>query len=421
MLHFEDYNFAGKRVLLRVDFNVPFDKQTGLISDDSRIRRALPTIHAILAKGGRLILLTHMGRPGGKQVADLSLRRILHAVEHLVGKHVAFCDDCIGEDAQRAARQLQDGELLMLENVRFHPEDEGKVKQKEGESEADYNARKEAMKAAQGVFAEQLSRLADCFVNDAFGAAHRANASTTHVAKFFTDRMFGLLMQQEIQALEYVMNNPPRPLTAIMGGAKVSDKIVLIEQLLERVDKIIIGGGMAYTFVKAQGGQIGSSLCEDAYLDTARQLIEKAKTKGVELLLPQDALNADRFAPDARTQESPLESTPEGWMGLDIAEQSVARFRKAILESKTIFWNGPMGVFEMPAFAKGTFAIAEALAELTQNGGYTLVGGGDSVAALKASGLEDKVSYVSTGGGAMLEYLEGKALPGIVAISGDGK
>ena len=422
MLRIDDYNFAGKRVLLRVDFNVPFDNHTGLISDDSRIRRALPTIQEIARKGGRLVLLSHLGRPGGKPVPELSLRRILHAAESLVGKHISFCDDCIGSDAERASRQLADGEILMLENVRFHTEDEGKVKQKEGETDEAYKARKSAMKVAQQEFAAALAKCGDCFVNDAFGAAHRANASTTYIAASFpNDRMFGRLMEQEIQALDYVMQAPARPLTAIMGGAKVSDKIVLISQLLERVNKIIIGGGMAYTFVKALGGEIGSSLCETEYLETARQLIAKAKEKGVELLLPIDALNADKFADDANVQLSPIGETPKGWMGLDIADLSCTRFHQAIVDSKTIFWNGPMGVFEMSNFSKGTFAIAKALAEATQKGSYTLVGGGDSVAALKASGLESKVSYVSTGGGAMLEYLEGKELPGIVAIRNDAK
>ncbi len=422
MLRIEDYNFASKRVLLRVDFNVPFDKHTGLISDDSRIRRALPTIHEIVSKGGRLVLLSHMGRPGGKRVEELSLRRILHAVEALVGKHISFCDDCIGSDAEIASRQLADGEILLLENVRFHAEDEGKVKQKESETDEAYKARKSAMKEAQVAFAGALAKCGDCFVNDAFGAAHRANASTTHIAAYFPhDRMFGRLMEQEIKALDYVMQEPARPLTAIMGGAKVSDKIVLISQLLERVNKIIIGGGMAYTFVKALGGAIGSSLCEEEHVATAQQLIAKAKEKGVEILLPIDAVNADKFADDAKTQCTPITSTPEGWMGLDIAEASCALFSQAIHESKTIFWNGPMGVFEMPSFAKGTFAIAKALAEATRSGAYTLVGGGDSVAALKASGLESKVSYVSTGGGAMLEYLEGKELPGIAAIRDEGK
>ncbi len=413
----DQFDFRGKRVLLRVDFNVPFDKHTGLISDDSRIRRALPTIQEIVSKGGRLVLLSHMGRPGGKRVEELSLRRILHAVETLIGKHVAFCDDCIGEDAVRASQQLLDGEILLLENVRFHAEDEGKVKQKEDESEESYKARKAAMKEAQKAFAGELARCGDCFINDAFGAAHRANASTTHIASFFPKaRGFGRLMEQEIAALNYVMQQPKRPLCAIMGGAKVSDKIVLISSLLERVDKIIIGGGMAYTFVKAQGGQIGNSLCEEEHLETARELLEKAKQRGVQLLLPIDAVNADKFADDAHTNCSPIEKTPDGWMGLDIGEKSAERFQQAILESNTVFWNGPMGVFEMSNFAKGTFTIAEALATTTQNGAYTLVGGGDSVSALKASGLESKVSYVSTGGGAMLEYLEGKNLPGITAI-----
>ncbi len=422
MLNIDNYSFAGKRVLLRVDFNVPFDKHTNLISDDSRIRRALPTIQEIVSKGGRLILLSHMGRPAGKRVEELSLRRILNAVETLVGKHISFCDDCIGTAVIQASNQLEDGEILMLENVRFHPEDEGKVKQKDGESDDEFKVRKNAMKIAQKEFAAQLAQCGDCFVNDAFGAAHRANASTTYIASFFpNNRMFGRLMEQEIRALDYVMTQPKRPLMAIMGGAKVSDKILLISQLLERVDKIIIGGGMAYTFVKALGGNIGNSLCENEHLATARELIEKAKQRGVELLLPLDAINANKFADDAITQNTPIASTPEGWMGLDIAEKTCEHFKKVILQSKTIFWNGPMGVFEMPHFAHGTFAIAKALAEVSAQGGYTLVGGGDSVAALKATGLEEKVSYVSTGGGAMLEYLEGKNLPGIAAIREDDK
>ncbi|PID90343.1 MAG: phosphoglycerate kinase [Bacteroidetes bacterium] len=417
MIQFKDYPFKGKRVLLRVDFNVPFDKTDTLITDDSRIRRAIPTIQHIVNAGGRVVLLSHRGRPKGKVVESLSLQRVLRTLEALVGKHVEFAPDCIGEEALAKTKSLKDGDILLMENVRFHAEDEGKVKQKEGEAEADFAERKKAMKAAQKAFAQQLALNGDCYVNDAFSAAHRAHASTTFVAESFPqDRMFGPLMLAELDALERMLNQPTKPILAIMGGAKVSDKILLIDRLLDRVDRIIIGGGMTYTFVKAMGGQIGNSLCEDDRLDVAKELIAKAKQKGVELLLPTDAVNADKFAADAKTNTTSVDATPDGYMGLDIGPESVKRFSEAILQSKSILWNGPMGVFEMEPFAKGTFAIAEALAQATKNGAYTLVGGGDSVSALKSSGNEEHVSYVSTGGGAMLEYLEGKVLPGIGVI-----
>ena len=417
MQKFADYNFTGKRVLVRVDFNVPFDKSDSFITDNSRIAKSVPTIQHIASHGGRVVLLSHMGRPKGKVDPKLSLGRIVQTVAALVGKHVSFCDDCIGEKAVEATKKLQNGEILLLENVRFHAEDEGKVKQKEGESDADYQARKQTMKEAQKVFAAQLAECGDCFVNDAFGAAHRAHASTSFIASYFpNDKMFGLLMEAELEALSHVVEHPQHPLLAIMGGAKVSDKILLIENLLERVDKLIIGGGMTYTFVRAMGGHTGNSLCEEDRLDVARSILEKAKAKGVELLLPVDAVNADKFDPEAQCCSSPVDATPDGWMGLDIGKESRKLFHSKIMESKTVLWNGPMGVFEMKPFSEGTFAVAEALADATANGAYTLVGGGDSVAALKVAGCENRVSYVSTGGGAMLEYLEGKKLPGVEAI-----
>lgn len=417
MRNFNDYDFRGKRVILRVDFNVPFDKTDTLITDDSRIRRAVPTIQHIVNAGGRVVLLSHRGRPKGKVVPSLSLRRVLPTVEALVGKHIAFVDDCVGEEALRATQAMRDGDVLLLENVRFHAEDEAKVKQQEGETEEQFKARKAEMKQAQQALALALSRNGDCFVNDAFSAAHRAHASTTYIAAHFPhDRMFGPLMEQELQALGRMLHNPTHPLLAIMGGAKVSDKILLIDNLLDRVDSLIIGGGMTYTFIKAMGGAIGDSLCEDDRLDIARQLLAKAKDKGVDILLPTDAINASRFAADADTCTTPVDQTPEGFMGLDIGPETQQLFAQAIRGASSILWNGPMGVFEMEPFAQGTYAVANALADATKNGAFTLVGGGDSVSALKSSGNEKNVSYVSTGGGAMLEYLEGKKLPGIAII-----
>lgn len=419
MQAFREYAFRGKRVLIRVDFNVPFDKKTGLVTDESRIRRAVPTIEYVVNRGGRVVLVSHMGRPKGKVNEEFSMKRIKQLVEQLVGKAVTLASDCIGPVVEAQTRALHDGDIMLLENVRFHAEEEGKVTRGEGESEESYTARKAEMKAAQRKMAEGLAKLGDCYVNDAFGAAHRAHASTAIVADFFpSDKMFGLLMESELQALARVEQDPQRPLTAIMGGAKVSDKIKLIERLLGKVDRLIIGGGMTYTFVKAQGGSIGRSLCELDYVDLAGELLAKAKAAGVEVLLPVDEVCGDAFSADARMQSNAIGSTQEGWMGLDIGPESAKRFREAIVSSKTIFWNGPMGVFEMKPFSAGTFAVAEALAEATRQGAYTLVGGGDSVSALKQSGKEGDVSYISTGGGAMLEYMEGKELPGVKAIRG---
>ena len=419
MQSFEEYSFKGKRVLMRVDFNVPFDKQTGLVSDDSRIRRAVPTIEYVVNRGGRVILMSHMGRPGGKVVEEFSMRRIKQLVEQLVGKSIVLASDCVGAEVVAQTRSLHDGDIILLENVRFHEEEEGKVRQREDESDEHFLERKRALKEARYQFAKEMAELGDCYVNDAFGAAHRADLSTSVIAEFFPhDKMFGLLMESELKALDRVKQSPARPLTAIIGGAKVSDKIKLIDSLLAKVNRLIVGGGMAYTFVKSQGGAIGKSLCEPDYVELAGQLLDKAKRAGVEVLLPVDAVNAKTFAADSETLITAIGATPDGWMGLDIGPESAKRFRETIVSSKTIFWNGPMGVFEMPPFASGSFAIGAAMAEATSMGAYTLVGGGDSVSALKQSGHEDGVSYISTGGGAMLEYLEGVELPGVKAIRG---
>lgn len=415
-----EYSFAGKRTIVRVDFNVPFDKSGGVITDDSRIRRAVPTIRYICERGGRVILLSHMGRPKGKPIPELSLGRIVQTLSTLVGKHVQFVPECVGTEVETAVAGMKDGDILLLENVRFHAEDEGKLSAIDGETAEELAMRKSKMEEAQREFARALARSGDCFVNDAFSAAHRAHASTSYIAEFFpNDRMFGFLMEDELAALDQVLQKPKRPLTAIMGGAKVSDKLVLIENLLQRVNRLIVGGGMSYTFVRAMGGETGKSLCEEELVPMAKQLLARAKELGVELILPVDAVNSMRFEAGAPTQVSPIEKTPADLMGLDIGPRSVKLFSEAILSSGTVLWNGPMGVFEMEGFQEGTFAIAKALAEATRGGTYTLVGGGDSVAALKQSGQEQSVSYVSTGGGAMLEYLEGKNLPGVAAIRGE--
>lgn len=396
MSRFASYDFAGQKALIRVDFNVPLNEQHE-ITDDTRMRAAIPTIQKILHDGGAVILMSHLGRPKDGPTEKYSLKHLVsHLIKLLNGAAVKFAADCIGEPATKAVATLQMGEVLLLENLRFHKEEE---------------------KGDKG-FAEQLARLGDVYVNDAFGTAHRAHASTAVIAQFFPiDRkMFGLLMEAEVSSAEKVLHNAARPFTAILGGAKVSDKILLIENLLGRANHIIIGGGMAYTFLKAMGKEVGNSLCEYDKLDLANELLKKAKSRGVELLIPVDSVVADKFAEDAHTKIVSNDHIPAGWMGLDIAEKSVALFSKVILQSKTILWNGPMGVFEMKPFQAGTKAVAEAVAQATAQGAFSLVGGGDSVAAVNQFGLADKVSYVSTGGGAMLEYFEGKELPGIAAI-----
>jgi len=396
MSKFTSYNFNSKKALVRVDFNVPLNAEFQ-ITDDTRMQAAVPTIKKILNDGGSVILMSHLGRPKEGPADKYSLKHILsHLVKILDGATVKFVGDCMGVEAEKEATNLQPGEVLLLENLRFYKEEE------KGEID----------------FAKKLASYGNCYVNDAFGTAHRAHASTAIVAQFFEpeNRMFGMLMDAEVANAEKVLHQSEKPFTAILGGAKVSDKILIIEMLLEKADNIIIGGGMAYTFLKAQGNQIGSSLCEDDRLDLANELLEKAAAKGVKLLIPTDSVIADKFSAEANTQIVDNNNIAAGWMGLDIASKSVATFSDVIKNSKTILWNGPMGVFEMEKFQGGTKAIALAIAEATKHGAFSLIGGGDSVAAINKFNLADEVSYVSTGGGALLEYFEGKALPGIVAI-----
>lgn len=398
MATIDTYNFSGKKALIRVDFNVPLHKETLTITDDTRIRAALPTIRHILKGGGAVILMSHLGRPKGGYEDKYSLRHIVKHTSSLLGLPLNFAENCIGEETAALANSLQAGEVLLLENLRFYAEEE------KGDRE----------------FAEKLSKYGDVYVNDAFGTAHRAHASTTIVAEFFPkDKLFGYVMEEEVNAVEKVLKGGQRPVTAIIGGAKVSDKILIVENLLDVANNVIIGGGMAYTFFKAQGKNIGKSLCEEDKLDVARHVIEKAQSKGVNLILPIDHVVAETFSNEASRQYGMIDEIPETWMGLDIGEKTIQLFSETISNSKTILWNGPMGVFEMENFSKGTISIAKAVAEATINKGtFSLVGGGDSVAAVNRFGLSDKVSYVSTGGGAMLEYLEGKVLPGVKAIVG---
>ncbi len=396
MSQFSNHNFKNEKALVRVDFNVPLDKDFN-ITDDTRMRAAVPTIKKILDNGGSVILMSHLGRPKNGQEKKFSLKHLLPNLKELLGNtKVLFSDDCIGDEATKRSMELKPGEVLLLENLRFYIEEE-----KGGEE-----------------FAKKLASLADVYVNDAFGTAHRAHASTAVIAQFFPKdkRMFGLLMNAEVSNAEKVLNNAEKPFLAIIGGAKVSDKILIIENLLEKATDIIIGGGMAYTFFKAMGGKIGNSLCEDDRLDKANELLEKAKQKNVCIHLPADSIIADKFDQNAMVSGALSNDIPDGWMGLDIGEMACETFSKVIHHSKTILWNGPMGVFEMEHFKHGTKCIAEAVAEATDHGSFSLVGGGDSVAAVNEFGLADKVSYVSTGGGALLEYFEGKELPGIKAI-----
>ncbi len=419
MLTVEKYNFKGKKAIVRVDFNVPLDKKTFQVTDDTRIRGALPTINKILSEGGCAILMSHLGRPDGVPQDKYSLKHVIPAFEKLLGKKVKFADDCIGESAKTMAAALKPGEILLLENVRFYLEEEGKPKLPENVTDEEKKAAKDEMKKKQKDFTAKLASLAECYVNDAFGTAHRAPASTTLIANYFPgNSMFGFLIEAELKSMDKVLQSPEKPFTAIMGGAKVSDKILVIENMLNRVNNLIIGGGMTYTFIKAQGGNIGKSLCEEDKLGLALELLQKAKEKGVDVYLPVDAVNGDKFDAEANTSVSSVKETPADWMGLDIGPETIKIFSEVIGKSKTILWNGPMGVFEMEKFAKGTSAIAHAIADATAKGAYSLIGGGDSVAAINKNKLADKVSYVSTGGGAMLEYMEGKELPGIKAIRG---
>lgn len=417
MAKIENYNFAGKRAIVRVDFNVPLD-ENGNITDDTRIRGALPTLRKILDDGGSLILMSHMGKPKGKVNMKLSLMQIRDAVASALGREVKFAPDCM--KAGEVARSLKPGEILLLENLRFYPEEEGKPTDVDKTDPAYPEAAKE-MKERQKEFAKTLASYADVYVNDAFGTAHRRHASTAVIADYFDsrDKMLGFLMEKEVKAVDNILNDIRRPFTAIMGGSKVSTKIGIIENLMDKVDNLILCGGMTYTFAKALGGNIGKSICEEDKLDLALDIMRKAKEKGVNLVLGTDCVAADSFSNDAATQICPSGNIPDGWMGLDAGPDSVLEFRNVILPAKTILWNGPAGVFEFPNFEKGSRGIAEAIAEATSEGAFSLVGGGDSVACVNKFGLADSVSYVSTGGGALLEAIEGKTLPGVAAVNGE--
>ena len=390
----DDFNFENKKALIRVDFNVPLNDDFE-VTDTNRIEAAKPTIIKVLEDGGSAVLMSHLGRPDGKKNPDLSLEHIRDTVSEVIGVTVKFVADCVGDKAEKAVAELQNGEVLLLENLRYYAEEE------KGDEE----------------FAKKLSKLGDIYVNDAFGTAHRAHASTTIVAKYFPDaKCFGYLLAKEIEAIEKVMRTGEKPVLAILGGAKVSSKITIIENILDKVDDLIIGGGMTYTFVKAQGGKVGDSICEDDKMDLAMDILKQAKEKGVNVHIPVDVLAADDFNNGANTKVVDVDKIPDGWQGLDAGPKTLENFKTVILNSKTILWNGPVGVFEMENFAKGTIAVGNYIDEATQNGAFSLVGGGDSVAAVKQFGFEERVSYVSTGGGAMLESLEGKTLPGIAAI-----
>ena len=414
----EQFNFAGKKAIVRVDFNVPLD-ENGNITDDTRIRGALPTLKKILADGGAVIMMSHMGKPKGKVNPKLSLSQIVNKVSERLGVPVKFADDC--GNATEAAANLKMGEALLLENLRFYPEEEGKPV---GIDKADpaFDEAKKEMKAKQKDFAKKLASYADVYVNDAFGTAHRRHASTAVIADYFDadSKMLGYLMEKEVTAIDNVMKNAQHPFTAIIGGSKVSSKLAVIKNLLDKVDNLIIGGGMGYTFIKAQGGKIGESLHEDDLIPEALNVMAAAKEKGVNLSLSVATVAADKFDNNANRKVVPIDQIPDGWEGMDASEESLAIWKKIILDSKTILWNGPVGVFEFENFAHGTGELAKYVAQATQeNGAYSLVGGGDSVAAVNKFGLADKVSYVSTGGGAMLEAIEGKVLPGVAALKGE--
>ncbi len=411
----DTYNFKGKKAIARVDFNVPLNEQFQ-ITDDTRIRAAVPTMKKVLAEGGSLILMSHLGRPKGV-TEKYSLKHIIYRIEELLGIKVKFANDCMAADEE--VKNLQPGEVLLLENLRFYAEEEGKPRGlAEDATDEEKKEAKAKVKESQKEFVKKLASYADCYINDAFGTAHRAHASTALIAKYFpNDKMFGYIMEGEIKAIDKVLHNGEHPVTAIVGGAKVSSKIGIIEHLFDVVDNMIIGGGMVYTFVKAQGGKIGNSLCEDDQMELALNIMKKAEEKGVKLYFSKEVVIADAFSNDANTQIVSNFEIPDGWEGMDAAPSTLKEWEEVLMNSKTILWNGPVGVFEMPTFAKGTNYIAEILAKVTQEkGAFTLVGGGDSVAAVTQMGYADKVSYVSTGGGAMLEYLEGIELPGIKAI-----
>ena len=417
MFAIDNYNFAGKRAIIRVDFNVPLNAE-GKVTDDTRIRAAIPTIKKVLAGGGSVILMSHLGRPKKNPDAKYSLEQIIYAIEERLGVKVLFAGDCMGEKAAEMAANLKPGEVMLLENLRFYAEEEGKPRGlAEDASEEEKKEAKKAVKESQKEFVKRLASYADCYINDAFGTAHRAHASTALIADYFpTDKMFGYVMENELKAIDGVMENPERPFCAIIGGSKVSTKITIIEKLMEKVDSIIIGGGMTYTFAGAEGGKEGKSICEPDMFPVALEILKKAEERGVKILRSPDALICDDFSQDANTQEAPANDIPDAWEGVDIATGGKAKFREHILGCKTILWNGPVGVFEIDKFSTGSRAVAEAIAEATDKGAYSLIGGGDSVACINKFGLADRVSYVSTGGGALLEYMEGKELPGVAAI-----
>ena len=413
----DNYDFRGKRAIIRVDFNVPLDDQ-GNVTDETRIRAAIPTILKVLDGGGAVILMSHLGRPKKNNDEKYSLRHIIPTIERLLGRPVIFAGDSMGEKAAELARGLKPGEVLLLENLRFYAEEEGKPRGLADDATDEQKAEaKKAVKASQKEFVKRLASYADVYINDAFGTAHRAHASTALIADYFpNDKMFGYVMENELKAIDKVLESPRRPFLAILGGSKVSTKITIIERLMERVDRLILGGGMTYTFMAAQGGRVGKSICEPDQFATALAILAKAKERGVEIVLAPDALVADDFSENAHTRQAPSNDIPDGWEGVDIGDRAKELFREKILSAKTILWNGPVGVFEIDKFATGTKAVAEAVVEATAQGAYSLIGGGDSVAAINKFGLADKVSYVSTGGGALLEYMEGAELPGVAGI-----
>ena len=409
----KDIELAGKKVVMRVDFNVPV--KNGVISDDTRIQGALPSIKYVLEKGGKLILMSHMGRPDEKGItSDTTMKIVADYLSKLIGKDIVFVEDCANADAQVAA--MKDGDIVMLENTRYHKEEQAKCKQKDGESDEDFKARKAALKDEQKKLAEKLASYGDIYCNDAFGTAHRAHASTAVITKYIPVSVAGFLMEKELEYLGSAVENPVRPFVAILGGAKVSDKLAVVKNLLSKVDTLIIGGGMAYTFLKAQGCNVGNSLCENDQLEYAKEMIAKAKELGVKFLLPVDNVAADKFDPEANTQIVG-NNIPEGWMGLDIGPKTIELYSNAIKNAKTVVWNGPMGCFEMEKFNKGTFGVCDAVAAVKANGGISIIGGGDSVSAVKKSGKAAEMSHISTGGGASLEFLEGKELPGVAALA----
>ncbi len=419
MSKIDSFNFSGKKAIVRVDFNVPFNEKFE-ITDDTRIRAAVPTIQKILKDGGAAIIMSHLGRPKGKFNADFSLKHIQAHLSKTLGVDVIFAGDCVGAEVKAKADALKPGQILLLENLRFYLEEEGKPKLAEDATEEETKKAKAEMKEKQKTFSKELASLADVYVNDAFGTAHRAHASTAIIADYFDNdhKMFGYLIESELGSLVKVLEKPKRPFTAIMGGAKVSSKITIIENLLDKVDNLILGGGMTYTFIKARGGEVGDSICEPEFLDLAKSIEVKAAEKGVKLYLASDVVAADAFDNNANTKITASDAIPAGWQGLDAGPETVKTFTQVIENSGTILWNGPVGVFEMDAFAKGSRAVADAIVAGTKKGAFSLIGGGDSVACINKFGLAEEVSYISTAGGALLEYLEGKVLPGIKAIQG---